>query len=42
LLHHALGVEEGAVDGDGVLHDGEIAVAIFVKEREDDALEFRI
>jgi len=30
LLHHPLGVEEGAVDGDAVAHDVEEAVAVVV------------
>ncbi len=38
LLNHALGVEERAVDGDGVLHHFQPAMAAFVVHRKNHAL----
>src|ERR1700738_5429559 len=42
LLHHALGIEERTVDGDGVLHDAEITVALVVKHGNDHAIQLRV
>src|SRR6516162_1666241 len=39
LLNHTLGVEERAVDGDGVLHNAQEPVALVVKHGQDDMLE---
>src|SRR5215468_3442140 len=40
LLDHALGVEEGAVDGDGVEHHFQVFFAFVVEEWKDDVFEF--
>src|SRR5277367_116205 len=42
LLDHALGVEERAVDGNGVLHDLDVEARLFVEHRENDVLEFPV
>ena len=42
LLDHALGVEERAVDGDGVEHNFKKFGAVVVVERQNDVFEFVI
>ena len=40
LLHHALGVKEGAVDGDGPVHGPHKGLPVMVIQGDDDVLQF--
>jgi hypothetical protein len=42
LLHHALGIKERSVDGDGVLHNAEITVALVIKHGNDYAVQLGV
>src|SRR5580704_10909619 len=42
LLHHALGVEERTVDGDGMLHDLDVEPRLFVKHRKNYVFQFPV
>src|SRR5712691_2342927 len=40
LLHHALGIEKGAIERDGVAHDTDETLLVAIEQRENDLLEF--
>src|SRR5204862_7442376 len=40
LLQHALSIEKGAIERDGVAHDTEEALPVAIEQRHNDPLEF--
>ena len=42
LLDHALGIEEGSVDRDGMLHNAEITIALVIKHGNNYAVQLGV